>query len=226
MDNEWLQLTEQDIERAERLAAGRTAPAGNVAEPVTIRTVGEPGPGSSTPRYEAPIKIRPTDLRPQGPVSQISPNLSALERLTFALINETRSKHLPVWIRTASLAWNEEVAAVARGHSLDMVNRQYVAHVSPEGIGAANRISKQGIRYAVCGENIGVYYGERVAAREAVQAIMEAFLEQPRSMTNHRGNLLNPLWTHVGVGIAASPGGSLVVTQTFISAPIARLRER
>jgi uncharacterized protein YkwD len=50
-------------------------------------------------------------------------------------------------------------------------------------------------------------------------------MSQPRSLTNHRGNLLNPIWTHVGIGVAYNPDGALVVTENFISAPAQRLRE-
>ena len=54
--------------------------------------------------------------------------------------------------------------------------------------------------------------------------IHQAFMNQPRSLTNHRGNILNPIWTHAGIGIAYNPDGSLVVSQNFISAPGRRLR--
>ena len=113
---------------------------------------------------------------------------------------------------------------MARGHSADMLKRQYVAHVSPEGTTASRRISDSGIRYVACGENIGVFYGEAALSARSVQDIQAAFMNQPRSLTNHRGNILNPVWTHLGIGIAHNPAGTLVATQNFISAPTARIR--
>ena len=41
---------------------------------------------------------------------------------------------------------------------------------------------------------------------------------QPRRLANHRGNLLNPIWTHVGIGIARDPNGTLFMTQNFVTA--------
>ena len=75
-------------------------------------------------------------------------------------------------------------------------------------------------------DNIGVFYGDDALSLRAIKEIFDAFMNQPRSLTNHRGNILNPVWTHVGIGIAHNPAGSLVATQNFISAPAARIRGR
>jgi uncharacterized protein YkwD len=107
-----------------------------------------------------------------------------------------------------------------------MLRRQYVAHVTPEGVTAAQRLDRYGIRYLACGENIGVVYGPASHGERGADEVHNAFLNQPRSMTNHRGNLLNPIWTHAGIGVAFSEAGALVVTQNFISSPAARLRGR
>ena len=42
-------------------------------------------------------------------------------------------------------------------------------------------------------------------------------MNQPRRLTNHRANILNPVWTHVGIGVAYAPEGQLIVTQNFIA---------
>jgi uncharacterized protein YkwD len=148
----------------------------------------------------------------------------------FELVNQARQMYLPGWLATAVLKWQPELASVARGHSADMMRRQYVAHVSPEGVTAAQRIERNALSYVACGENIGIVYGATLSqgqpTTQAVHDIHNAFMNQPRSLTNHRGNLLNPIWTHVGIGIAYNPDGSLVATQNFISAPGTRLRGR
>ncbi len=105
-----------------------------------------------------------------------------------------------------------------------MLKRQYVAHVSPEGVTAGQRLGRHGVRYVACGENIGVFYGDAALSARAIREIFDAFMNQPRSLTNHRGNILNPVWTHIGIGIAHNPAGSLVATQNFISSPAARIR--
>jgi uncharacterized protein YkwD len=170
------------------------------------------------------ISITAADLAPQTPQPDTTEDLRQLEEYLFQQLNLARSEHLPRWLGTAQLIWHDGLAAVARGHSLDMLRRQYVAHVSPEGITVAQRIEHSRIPYVACGENIGVFYGEAAGSRTAIDEIHQAFMSQPRSLTNHRGNILNPIWTHAGVGIAHNPDGSLVVSQNFISAPGRRLR--
>jgi uncharacterized protein YkwD len=42
------------------------------------------------------------------------------------------------------------------------------------------------------------------------------FMNEPKFERNHRGNILNPNYTHVGIGIARGPDGSLYITQEFV----------
>jgi uncharacterized protein YkwD len=182
------------------------------------------------PRQGTVLTITKDDLAPTPPQPTTTVSLEELERLMFDMVNLARNLHLPGWVATATLKWHPELAAIARGHSADMMRRQYVAHISPEGVTAAQRIERNGVGYVACGENIGIVYGAALSegrpTSQAVHDIHNAFMNQPRSLTNHRGNLLNPIWTHVGIGIAYNPDGSLVATQNFISAPGTRLRGR
>lgn len=219
MDDDWLQLTEEDIDRAHMLTRQ------NPPAPDVITITSDDIPAVEAPAAgEAIISITADDLAPQAPQSNTTEALRQLEEYMFQLLNGARHEHLPRWLGTARLTWHDGLAAVARGHSLDMLRRQYVAHVSPEGVTVAQRIERSRIAYVACGENIGVFYGDAAGSQTAIDEIHEAFMNQPRSLTNHRGNILNPVWTHAGVGIAYNPDGSLVVSQNFISAPGRRLR--
>ncbi|MCA9938975.1 MAG: CAP domain-containing protein [Anaerolineales bacterium] len=233
--DDWLQLTEEDIARAHRLTRAQPpmpdvviiTPA-DMTPPSTPSTV--PG-GDETPALRAAptaptLRITLDDLTPAPPQAQPDPELRRLEQVMFALLNQARQMHLPGWLSTGQLTWQDELANIARGHSQDMLQRQYVAHVTPEGVTAAQRLDQGHIRYLACGENIGIVYGEASHGEQGLHEIHDAFMNQPRSLSNHRGNLLNPIWTHVGIGIAYSRDGTLVVTQNFISAPAARLRGR
>lgn len=222
MSEEWLQLTEDDINRAQQL--DRSQPP--MPEVITITTEDIPLETPEIARASDIITITGEDLAPTMPQTTTSEDLHQLEQLMFELINRDRETHLPRWIGTARLSWHDGLAAVARGHSMDMLRRQYVAHESPERITASQRINIQRIRYVACGENIGVFYGERAGTSQAIHEIHNAFMNQPRSLTNHRGNILNPIWTHAGIGIGYNPDGSLVATQNFISAPGSRIRGR
>jgi uncharacterized protein YkwD len=163
------------------------------------------------------IRITEEDLKVTPPLQRNSPNLVELETLMFGLVNSARQAHLPKWLGSPNLRWHEELASVARGHSLDMLRRGYVDHMSPEGVKVAGRIDHNNIAYVACGENIGIVYGAASHSEQGVYEIHNAFMNQPRRLTNHRGNLLNPIWTHVGIGAAYDESGSLFVTQNFIS---------
>lgn len=220
--DDWLQLSEEDIERATRLT--RSQPL--APEVITITPADLAGQPPHEAVIGAPLVITADDLAPAGPKPRAEPDIAEIEKLMFRLVNEMRRQHLPSWVGTADLLWHDGLAAASRQHSADMLRRQYVAHVTPEGISAAQRLDRARIGYVACGENIGIVYGEAAHGSRAVVEIHNAFMNQPRSLTNHRGNLLNPIWTHVGIGIAYNPDGALVATQNFISAPAARLRGR
>ena len=222
MSDDWLQLTDDDIDRAQRLIPARSP----MPEVITIRPSDIPAEEPPQPTGSAVISVTMEDLAPTEPQLTTTADLSELERLMYELVNNARADHLPAWVGTSELKWHGGLAAVARGHSADMLRRQFVSHISPEGVTASRRIEHYGISYVACGENIGVFYGATARTEQAVHDIYNAFMNQPRSLTNHRGNLLNPIWTHVGIGIAHNPAGSLVATQNFISAPAARLRGR
>lgn len=143
--------------------------------------------------------------------------VSALEHQVFQLINQARSQHIPRWMGRGPLQWHSQLATVARQHANDMLERRYVAHATPEGVTVANRLDRHRISYLACGENIGVIYGPASHGQRGIQEVQTAFMNQPRRLMNHRGNILNPVWTHVGIGVAYAPEGQLIVTQNFIS---------
>ena len=222
MDKDWLQLTDEDIDRA-RMLTRQQAPTPDV---ITITSEDIPADEVPAVRPGAVIAITDDDLAPEAAKPSTSDDLRQLEVYMYDLLNSARNVHLPRWLGTARLTWHDGLAAVARGHSADMLRRQYVAHVSPEGVSVAQRIERYHISYVACGENIGVFYGGAAGTLAAIDEIHQAFMNQPRSLTNHRGNVLNPIWTHTGIGIAYNPDGSLVVSQNYISAPGRRLRGR
>lgn len=210
--SEWLKLTAEDI------AAIQPPPAAVL--PVVLRIGAADLPAADKPHSFTSagqlLTITAADLTAVPPQPTAIPDLAQLEQLMFGLVNQARQQNLPRWLKKASLRWHNGVAAVARGHALDMQQRQYIDHVTPEGVTAVKRIERYGLSYLACGENIGVVYGPLSHGPEGIYAIHNAFINQPRSLTNHRGNLLNPMWTHIGIGVAYAPTGVLIVTQNFI----------
>ena len=212
-----LKLTEKEIERV--LQEVRDVPPTPAVIQISIEDM--PPLQSESPathRHVSPVlKVTEADLRPVPPQPDSEPNLTELETLMFGLVNSARQAHLPRWLGSPNVRWHDGLAAVARGHSADMLKRQYVEHTSPEGVKVAQRIERHGIGYIACGENIGVVYGAASHSDQGVYAVHKAFMNQPRRMTNHRGNLLNPIWSHIGIGAAYDVGGSLILTQNFIA---------
>ena len=126
--------------------------------------------------------------------------------LLFELVNRDRRRAgVPVLVEYAPLS------AVARSHSEDMRDRGFFAHVSPRTGRLVERAESAGIAYVRIGENIAV--GQNV--REAQEALMRS--------PGHRMNLLDPEFTHLGVGIAfetdAQGRQRVFVTENFLVPP-------
>jgi uncharacterized protein YkwD len=139
---------------------------------------------------------------------------AALEQRMLELINQEREdpSHLTETRgRARPLKWDEKLAEVARAHSRDMVERGYVSHFSPDGSFSALRVSQAGIAYLCAGENIAKF-------RDVFRA-QAAFMNEPPLGHNHRANILDPDFTHVGIGIVRGPDGMFYITQEFIQRP-------
>ncbi len=126
------------------------------------------------------------------------------EREDPSHLTETRGRARP-------LKWDEKLAEVARAHSRDMVERGYVSHFSPDGSFPALRVSQAGIAYLCAGENIA-------KSRDVIRA-QGAFMNEPPLGHNHRANILDPDFTHVGIGIVRGLDGMFYITQEFIQRP-------
>ncbi|HZL19114.1 MAG TPA: CAP domain-containing protein [Polyangia bacterium] len=124
------------------------------------------------------------------------------ERQMLALVNRDR---LRAGLRP--VAADARLAAIARAHSRDMVEHDFVGHVSPRTGTAMDRVRRAGLSPALVMENVGRAYD----ADEAE----DGFLSSP----GHRGNLLDPHARLVGIGIVFGPVVTgtrpLFVTQLF-----------
>lgn len=106
----------------------------------------------------------------------------------------------------------------AQGHAEDMLERDFYAHETPEGLTPADRISRAGYPCATCGENnnrVGGIYGEQPDA-EDLRAAFEGWMESP----GHRENLLNPDFREVGFGLetgsySPEPGATTMYVANF-----------
>jgi uncharacterized protein YkwD len=137
-----------------------------------------------------------------------------LERQMWALVNQDRldpATDAETGGRAQPLRWNESLAAVARAHSRNMLERRFFDHVEPDGRTPSMRINEAGIPWQASGENIAIY-GSILGAESA-------FMNEPRFQHNHRSNILSANYTDVGIGIVQGADGSLYITQDFVGTP-------
>lgn len=113
--------------------------------------------------------------------------------------------------RARPLTWNDKLATVALAHSRDMLRRRYFAHVDRDGRTPTDRINAAGIHWRALAENI--------AMNRTVPDAEKDLMDEPRFQQNHRGNILNPAYTDVGIGIVQAPNGDFYITQDFIAIP-------
>ncbi len=125
--------------------------------------------------------------------------LRRFEVMMAVLVNVDRAEQdIPM------LEYSFDVADVARAHSLDMAKHDFFGHKSPRTGGPADRIKRARLPALGSAENL-------VTRNEIVRG-EQALMNSPP----HRQNILNPEFTHVGIGIVENARGQLVITQNFI----------
>ncbi|MCG5052534.1 MAG: CAP domain-containing protein [Myxococcales bacterium] len=128
----------------------------------------------------------------------------AIEAAFVAAVNrERQARKLP------ALVADRRLADVARAHSEAMARRREVSHLSPQGEDAADRVRAAGLAPSLVAENVG-------AASTAAGA-HEGFMASPA----HRGNVLEPRASHLGVGVVegtAPNGGAVYYVTTLFAA--------
>ncbi len=129
--------------------------------------------------------VRPTPtLTGLTAMAQEPADPEAAERELIELVNRDRARAgLP------ALVADPRLTAIARAHSQDMADHDFVGHVSPRTGTAMDRVRRAGLRPELVLENVGRAYG----AAEAESG----FLASP----GHRGNLLDPKARRLGVGV-------------------------
>lgn len=140
-----------------------------------------------------------------------TPEVAALERSMFDMVNRARQDSeysAETGGAAPMLWWNARLADVARCHSEEMMERGYFAHRDLEGLDPGSRLTRAGLNWTRAAENIAL-------AGTVVQA-ESLLMNEPPFRENHRGNILNPHFQRIGIGIARNPSGRLYVTQDFM----------
>ena len=142
--------------------------------------------------------------------AQESGDFEALRQRALELVNASRSEAgLP------ELSLGPILNEAAQSHAVDMVERDYYAHVGPDGQTPADRfLAAGGSRWALSGENIAMCSGCTAPPDiERVEAFHEGWMQSPE----HRENILTEGFDRFGFGIAGE-AGEIYAVQTFAGA--------
>ncbi len=148
-------------------------------------------------------------LDTESPPSDAGPAEANAEEVIQSLSNliakEREQRKLP------PLKLETRLTKVAQSHCQDMLAHGFIAHTSPAGGEASDRVARAGLSATVVLENIGRGY----SASEIHQGLMES--------PGHRGNILSPDAREFGIGVVAeAESGRLAFLATELFTRLAR----
>ena len=133
------------------------------------------------------------------PQPQPVPGLNEAEQKMLALINAERSK-----VGLAPLQVDMELVRLARLKSQDMIEHNYFSHQSPTYGSPFDMMRAAGITYRLAGENL--------AGAPTVERAHTSLMNS----SGHRANILNPNYTHIGIGAVSGGRYGMMFTQLFV----------
>ncbi|WP_338025775.1 CAP domain-containing protein [Clostridium rhizosphaerae] len=140
---------------------------------------------------------------PKTPSSQTnSGTLTAQEQQMLNLVNQARAQN-----NVPPLQIDMQVTNVARIKAQDMIDNNYFSHNSPKYGSPFDMMKSFGVSYVQAGENI--------AGNQTVPNAENALMNSP----GHRKNILNPAYTHIGIGIKSGGPYGNMFSQMFVSKP-------
>ena len=114
--------------------------------------------------------------------------IAGFEKVAFDVANSFRVKH-----GIAQLIWSEEVANVARLHSIDMKENNYFDHTSLSGTSPGERLTSANLIWRAYAENIAAGYTDGVD-------VTYGWINSE----GHRNNLLFEAVKYLGVGVSST----------------------
>ena len=127
----------------------------------------------------------------------------------FSRINDLRVARAAV-----PLIWSESLAACAAQQSARKVQLRFPGHNDPQRGDVAQRLTTAGIGWMRCGENLFMERGWD----DPVNFAVVFWWYSP----GHQENLLNPEYTHTGVGLCQGLDEAWFVTQIFTQPRLGR----
>ena len=162
-----------------------------------------------------PLSAQPSTSVPRTQLADAGLSIhhpATLEQFIVRFTNQERKKR-----GLSQLAIDRTLTAITREHSNDMIYRNYVDHITPEGVTPAERVmDRHRTFFGLATENIWqmteswglLPYDEADSPILLAKRIVEEWMESPP----HRANILHQKLTHIGVGVTET-NGRTVVTQ-------------
>lgn len=120
------------------------------------------------------------------------------ERMMLELLNEER-----VAAGVPPLELDPTIVPVARAHSRDMWERAYFAHENPDRESPFDRMREGRVLFSAAGENL--------ALARTVERAHRGLMNSP----GHKRNILDPIFTRVGIGVIDGGIYGKMFTQNF-----------
>jgi uncharacterized protein YkwD len=194
-----------------------TAPNGSDG---SAQTPGNAAAGMSTTPAGA-LEVPDTDLC--SAVADWDPEWVQFEEEVLLLVNEFRSQPADCgeegqFAPAAPLTMDPILRCSSRLHSLDMFERDFFEHETPDGVDPFERMAEAGFQGSRMGENIA-------QGQSTPEEVMDAWMESD----GHCSNIMAPAFTLIGIGYEPGAGqrglGSNYWTQNF-GTPFAPRRQR
>jgi len=166
-----------------------------VAGPYRLEIMGDAG-GGPVIIAVVPLYVGVPEPSASGEVGTVVGPGEAEGRM-LVLLNEVRQA-----AGISPVQPDDELREVALAHSTDMADHHFFAHVSPSTGSPADRLRRSNLLVSMFGENI--------AAAATPEVAHQSLMNSP----GHRANMLQPLFTHVGIGARKTDAG-IVVTMNF-----------
>ena len=181
------------------------------------RSAGEPAANDLAGGEAASIQLEPvqgseTSVNEDGPAVSLTPECEALalmwtaeekafEDRVLELTNEARAQprecgQYGAFAAVNPVRTNEALRCAARIHTLDMIERVFFDHVSPDGVGPDQRALDAGYDWIAVGENIA-------AGSTTPRDVVDGWLESP----GHCQNIMSDSYTELGVGYSPREAG-------------------
>ncbi|EGW41424.1 CAP domain-containing protein [Desulfosporosinus sp. OT] len=167
--------------------------------PATPTTITSP---TTTPTTTPSPTTSPTTAAPTTPTLPVIPSVTTItadEQLMVDMINQER-----IAAGVSPVKLDLRLASVGRAKANDLKANNYFDHTSPT-YGSPWAMMQQ------VGLTVG-WAGENISANKSVASSMAALMLSP----GHRANILDPRFTHVGVGITYGSAYGNLYVQEFL----------